>query len=183
MARATSWPTASCWPPPRRGISSPSTRPTPAAATTTQIPGRLAIASIPICRRQATRSRARLPRSAALQVQYGSGLQNGSSGTGGTWTLYNAGPIAGGSGPGSGTNQKGGTDWTNDEYDLSWTVNKTVALKAGDTIDMVTWGVPDSYDYSGSDTAPSYLASSVSTSSITAAPVLTPSGTSNTLPR
>ena len=117
---------------------------------------------------------------AALQVQYGSGIQNGSSGSGGTWTLYNAGPIAGGSGPGSGTNQKGGTDWTNDEYDLSWTVNKTVALKAGDTIDMVTWGKPDTYDYSGADTAPSYLAASVSTSSITAAPVLTPSGTSNT---
>ncbi|HEX4143301.1 MAG TPA: hypothetical protein VHY91_07105, partial [Pirellulales bacterium] len=116
----------------------------------------------------------------ALQVQYGTGTQNSHSGNGGTWTLYNAGPIAGGSGPGSNTNQKSGTDWTNDEYDLSWTVNKTVALKAGDTIDLVTWGGPDWYDPEGINVAPTYLAASISTSSITPAPGLAPSGTSNT---
>ena len=129
-----------------------------------------------------------------LQVAYGTGIQNGSNGSGGTWTLYNAGTIAGGSGPydpitgkPSGTGQKSGTDWTDDEYDLSWTVNKTVALKAGDSIDYVTFAKPTGTNTntvvpSGSLTAPVYLAATVSTTSVTPgpAPSVAASGTINT---
>ncbi len=105
-----------------------------------------------------------------LSINSGAGGQGpgGQYGSGGTWALTNVGPIA--------KDPRG--DLTGDQYNMTWTVTKTVTLNVGDSIDIVTnpeYAVPRHTDSSGDLTAPVFLSATV-----TSAPVVTPSGSPNT---
>ena len=114
----------------------------------------------------------------------GTGVQNNSNGTGGSWTVTNMGPMdPGGPGlsnlQGDNTNKNDNTDPTGDQYNMTWTYTTTVTLSAGDHVDFVanpTWTSNSYTSLSGDDTAPVYLTANFSTTSSVAAPTVATSG-------
>ena len=89
----------------------------------------------------------------------------GQYGSGGTWSLTNVGSAL--SDPSH--------DLTGDEYDMTWTVTKTVTLGTGDSIDIVANPEYLQGEDTGDYVAPIYLSATM-----TNAAVVTSSGTPNT---
>ncbi len=103
-----------------------------------------------------------------LAVNNGSQATNlYSYGSGGTWSLTNAGPAA----------SPDAHDTTGDEYDMTWSVTQTISLGAGDSIQIVANPRYQQNQSSGDATVPEYLTASVANAPIaTAPPVVSTSG-------